>query len=208
MQIKLSQLNYNFQVQHYILVVQATDGGTPALSSTVTVYCNVVDINDNAPIFEAGPRSAELMENATIGSVVLTTSATDLDSGDNGHVVYSILSGDEAEDFGIADNGTLYTRRLLDRENKSVYNLVLEAADSPGTPANPLTTTIQVCEEFYIYIVYTFNDEKFSDVLLAQIGGLIVFHKDVYTGVRGDTRESVLYIRSSLSWYNVRLKLC
>jgi protocadherin Fat 4 len=131
-------------VQHYILVVQATDGGTPSLSSTVTAYCNVVDLNDNAPSFEPGPRSSDVPENATVGTVVLSARAQDLDSGENGHVVYSILSGDETEDFGIANNGTLYTRRALDRETKALYSLVLEAADSPRPPGRPLATSIQV----------------------------------------------------------------
>jgi len=35
-------------VQHYIFVVQAQDMGVPSLSSTTTVYLNVVDLNDNA----------------------------------------------------------------------------------------------------------------------------------------------------------------
>lgn len=125
-------------------MVQATDAGIPALSSTVTVYCNVVDLNDNVPSFDVGPRSAEIPENATVGTVVLSASAQDLDSGDNGLVVYSIIAGDDNEDFGIANNGTLFTRRMLDRETKSVYNLVLEASDSPKPPAKPLSTTIQV----------------------------------------------------------------
>lgn len=137
----------NLQVQHYILVVQATDSGHPALSSTVTVYCNVVDLNDNAPIFEPGSRSAEVLENATIGTVVLSTNAQDLDSGDNGLVNYAIVSGDDNEDFGVADNGTLYTRRLLDRETKAIYNLVIEATDSPRLPNKPLSAAIQVIFE-------------------------------------------------------------
>lgn len=114
------------------------------MSSTVTVYCNVVDLNDNAPTFEPGPRTAEVLENATVGTVVLSARAQDLDSGDNGHVVYSILSGDETEDFGIANDGTLYTRRLLDRETKAIYSLVIEAADSPGSPGKALSSTTQV----------------------------------------------------------------
>jgi len=132
------------QVQHYILVVQATDDGVPPLSSTVTVYCNVVDLNDNAPIFETGPHAAEIAENATVGSPVLTVSAQDLDSADNGRIVYAIAGGDEDGDFGVAPNGTLFTRQPLDRERKSLYNLVLSASDSPLPPARPLSSTVQV----------------------------------------------------------------
>lgn len=133
-------------MQHYILVVQATDGGTPVLSSTVTVYCNVVDLNDNAPIFETGPHAADIVENATVGTPVLTVTAQDLDSGDNGRVIYAVAGGDEDGDFGVAHNGTLFTRRALDRERKSIYNLVLSATDSPLPPARSLSSTVQVGE--------------------------------------------------------------
>jgi len=69
------------QVQHYIFVVQAQDTGRPSLSSTVTVYFNIVDLNDNAPLFDPMSYSNEIFENVTIGSRVVTVSATDLDSG-------------------------------------------------------------------------------------------------------------------------------
>jgi protocadherin Fat 4 len=69
------------QVQHYIFVVQAQDSGRPSLSSTLTVYFNVVDLNDNAPLFDPMSYSNEVFENVTVGTSVVTVSATDLDSG-------------------------------------------------------------------------------------------------------------------------------
>ncbi|KAH0535376.1 hypothetical protein KQX54_016078 [Cotesia glomerata] len=138
-----ASLDYE-QVQHYILVVQATDGGLPALSTTVTVYCNVVDLNDNAPIFEPGPHGADVLENTTTGTAVLSVVAQDLDSGDNGRVVYDIINGDDNGDFGIASNGTVFTRKLLDRETKSIYNLIIRAQDSPTLAVKPLSSTVQV----------------------------------------------------------------
>lgn len=125
-------------------MVQAIDGGVPALSSTVTVYCNVVDLNDNSPIFENTPHVADVMENVTVGSSVLSVLAQDLDSGNNGKVRYSIVSGDDNGDFQIAPNGTIMVKRALDRETKSIYNLVIEAADSPDPPAISLKSTAQV----------------------------------------------------------------
>jgi protocadherin Fat 4 len=41
------KLDYE-NVQHYIFVVQAQDTGIPSLSSTTTVYLNVLDLNDNS----------------------------------------------------------------------------------------------------------------------------------------------------------------
>lgn len=80
---------FGVQVQHYILVVQAQDTGRPSLSSTVTVYFNVQDLNDNAPIFDPLSYSDEIYENITVGSPVLTVYATDQDSG--GCNTYTII---------------------------------------------------------------------------------------------------------------------
>ncbi|XP_052868798.1 cadherin-related tumor suppressor [Anopheles cruzii] len=132
------------EVQHYILVVQAQDNGYPSLSSTLTVYCNVVDLNDNAPIFDPMSYSNEIFENAPINSDVVTVSATDIDSGPNGRIEYSISAGDEQEDFQIMANGTIRTRRSLDRETKSVYNLVITAQDCAQEPEKRLSSTVQV----------------------------------------------------------------
>ena len=168
-----------YQVQHYILVVQATDGGIPALSSTVTVYCNVVDLNDNAPIFEPGPYAADVLENATIGTAVLSATAQDLDSGDNGKVIYVIASGDDNNDFDIAPNGTVYTKKLLDRESKPLYNLVLSAIDSPAPPARPLSSTVQVhfiyFLVFIIYLLFIYLLYIYLFILVYQVFNIIKF---------------------------------
>lgn len=134
----------NCQVQHYILVVQATDAGTPALSTTVTVYFNVVDLNDNSPVFELGPYSAEVLENTTMNTSILSVVARDLDSGDNGKLSYSITSGDVNGDLAIASNGTLIIHKSLDRESKPIYNLLITARDNAKSPYTQLSSSVQV----------------------------------------------------------------
>lgn len=62
-------------------MVQAQDNGHPSLSATATVYCNVLDLNDNAPIFDPMSYSNEIFENISIGKEVVSVSATDIDSG-------------------------------------------------------------------------------------------------------------------------------
>ncbi|CAL4097747.1 unnamed protein product, partial [Meganyctiphanes norvegica] len=132
------------QVQHFILVVAAQDTGHPALSSTVTVYFNVLDLNDNAPIFDPMSYSDEVFENITVGSSVLSVSATDQDSGVNGQVIYSIAGGDEKNQFSISQNGTIYTQAPLDREEQSFYNLVVHAEDMALPPDTRHSSTVQV----------------------------------------------------------------
>ncbi|XP_037925112.1 cadherin-related tumor suppressor [Hermetia illucens] len=139
-----ARLDYE-EVQHYILVVQAQDNGHPSLSTTLTVYCNVLDLNDNAPIFDPMSYSNEIFENVSIGTSVVTVSATDIDSGDNGRIEYSITSGDDNDDFEIATNGTIRTKRELDRETKNSYNLVVTAKDCAKEPEQKrLSSTVQV----------------------------------------------------------------
>jgi protocadherin Fat 4 len=65
-------------------------------------------------------------------------------AGDNGRILYSIGSGDDDGDFSIAQNGTIYTTRPLDRETKSLYNLVVVATDQARAPQQSLSSTVQV----------------------------------------------------------------
>ncbi|CAH1187899.1 unnamed protein product [Phyllotreta striolata] len=138
-----SKLDYE-EVQHYILVVQAQDAGHPALSSTLTVYCNVLDLNDNAPLFDPMSYSNEIFENVTAGTPVVTVSATDADSGNNRKIVYAITSGNDAGSFEILQNGTIFTKQELDREKQAIYNLVVTATDQATSPESRLSSTVQV----------------------------------------------------------------
>ena len=60
-------------------------------SSTVTVYINVKDVNDNSPEFKRSTYTTSVPENIVPGAGILDLEATDLDSGDNGRIQYSII---------------------------------------------------------------------------------------------------------------------
>ncbi|XP_064636324.1 cadherin-related tumor suppressor-like [Lineus longissimus] len=137
-------LNYE-QTPHYILKVKATDGGNPALSSTVTVYMNVIDRNDNSPIFDPVTSKVEILENVTTGKSIVTVRATDVDAGKNGELQYSIESGDNKAQFRInSKNGTIFTTKPLDREEQAIYTLVVKATDQAEDTRDRLSSTTQV----------------------------------------------------------------
>lgn len=71
-------LDYEAQ-QYYILTVRAEDGG--GQFTTIRVYFNVLDVNDNPPIFSLNSYSTSLMENLPLGSTVLVFNVTDADDG-------------------------------------------------------------------------------------------------------------------------------
>lgn len=122
------------RAKDYFLTIQAIDGGDPPLSNVATVNITVTDCNDNAPIFAQNSYSSRIREDALINDKILQITATDLDSGDNGKVEFSIIKGDNLQQFDI-DRATGYISVLdfLDREHISNYVLEVLAKDN-GLP--------------------------------------------------------------------------
>ncbi|XP_062289145.1 protocadherin-16-like [Scomber scombrus] len=126
----------------YILEVVATDRGSPALSSTVTVKVKVLDVNDNSPVFSSSSYSVDVSEDAAEGSQVLEVSATDSDEDQNGKVLY-FLSQEAHGAFSVDENtGRITTSAPLDREKWASYSFQVFAVDL--SPAAPRNTSAQV----------------------------------------------------------------
>ncbi|XP_070465237.1 protocadherin Fat 4 isoform X2 [Equus przewalskii] len=134
-------LDYEAQ-QYYILTVRAEDGG--GQFTTIRIYFNILDVNDNPPIFSLNSYSTSLMENLPLGSTVLVFNVTDADDGINSQLAYSIASGDSLGQFTVDKNGVLKVLKALDRESQSFYNLVVQVHDLPQLPASRFTSTAQV----------------------------------------------------------------
>jgi hypothetical protein len=68
--LTLSQhLDYETSQRH-TLVVTATDSGEPPLSSNLTIFVEVQDVNDNLPIFERNEYTIKVLESTPINSQV------------------------------------------------------------------------------------------------------------------------------------------
>ncbi|XP_039247034.1 protocadherin gamma-B5-like [Pipra filicauda] len=117
------------------LVLSALDGGNPARSGTVQVRVNVLDANDNPPVFSKSIYEARVAENLLAGSLVMQVRATDADAGSNGRVSYSFgnVPAGIRELFAVdSENGEIRTAGPLDFEEKSEYSFALEARDGGG----------------------------------------------------------------------------
>ncbi|XP_015840547.1 fat-like cadherin-related tumor suppressor homolog isoform X6 [Tribolium castaneum] len=132
------------RAKDYFLTIQAVDGGIPPLSNVATVNITVTDCNDNAPVFSQLSYSARIREDAQIGDKILQVIATDLDSDRNGKVTYSIIRGDDREQFEIdPDSGYVSVAEELDRETTSNYVLEVLARDN-GVPVLSRQTLLNI----------------------------------------------------------------
>ncbi|XP_076025146.1 protocadherin alpha-C2-like [Genypterus blacodes] len=122
------------------LILTAVDGGVPARSGTASIIINVLDINDNAPVFSQPVFTVNVTENSATGSVVLTLNATDLDEGTNSELIYSYTlytSEKTQEIFSLDPNsGEIKVKGVLDYEEAQSFEMHIQAQDR-GT--NPLS---------------------------------------------------------------------
>ncbi|XP_066510500.1 protocadherin-8-like [Hoplias malabaricus] len=93
-------LDYEY-VKQIDVPIQATDGGSPPLSSTALVKVRVVDENDNAPfithpILINGSADVPLPYYAPAGYIALRVKARDMDDGVNAELSYTILEDEHA----------------------------------------------------------------------------------------------------------------
>ncbi|KAL6474036.1 hypothetical protein MHYP_G00175970 [Metynnis hypsauchen] len=125
----------------------AVDGGNPQRSGTINVDVTVLDVNDNAPVFNQTVYKATVMENAGIGTYITTVNATDTDSGSNGEVSYlfSNLKEHLAEIFHIdGSSGVVTVAGNIDFEKDKRYEIRVEAKDQGGlTDTSKIRLTVK-----------------------------------------------------------------
>ena len=118
--------------------VSVSDG---ASSSTVDITFQLLDINDNEPVFTNLLSQYDINENSAIGTEVFTVTATDADLGSNAVVSYSISSSP----FIINENtGIVTTNASLDYEDVTDYLVTITASD--GTLSSSQLVTIVVID--------------------------------------------------------------
>ncbi|EGT56574.1 hypothetical protein CAEBREN_30488 [Caenorhabditis brenneri] len=139
----------------YAMRMTATDEGSPELSSSCLLNIIILDINDNPPDFQI--RSLTIHWNGLPNTQLFHLNATDLDSGENGHLTYRILPGPHHDYFGITDENILVTQvssslgfmSYLFNNTKCLprCDVTVEARDS-GSPSLAATLDIVVLVEY------------------------------------------------------------
>lgn len=111
--------------------VVATDNGEQPRSATGTVMLNIIDVNDEPPIFSRPIFHFVTTENLPVGTEMGTVTAIDADGAPYNRVRYSLdpLRTD-TETFAInARNGSITIKKILDREYAPLHNLVAVASN-------------------------------------------------------------------------------
>ena len=109
-------------------------------------------INNFTPEFEKLYYRANVSENATINSSIITVNATDLDQRDSGRISYSLVSDDTLPFAVNLTSGFIRIVRSLDREEKAWYNLTVRATDG-GAPGRE-----KFAHAFVFVVIFDVND--------------------------------------------------
>ncbi|KAF7228196.1 protocadherin gamma-A11-like [Nothobranchius furzeri] len=138
------------QIKEFQIRVKAQDGGSPPLSSNVTVKILIQDQNDNPPqvlypvqtggsvVAEMVPRSAE------VGYLVTKVVAVDVDSGQNAWLSYKLQKATDRALFEVGlQNGEIRTIRQVTDKDAVKQRLTVIVEDN-GQPSRSATVIVNV----------------------------------------------------------------
>ncbi|KAJ4946950.1 hypothetical protein JOQ06_008993 [Pogonophryne albipinna] len=129
------------KTQEYELIVVATSSQGLVIKTFLKVQ--VLDENDNAPVFQQALVEVSVEENNPPNTFLTQFQATDQDSEGRGEVIY-LLGGDVPGIFVIDRvTGVLTVTTSLDREEKETYRFIVRAVDQ-GTPRRESLATVVV----------------------------------------------------------------
>ncbi|KAL0974072.1 hypothetical protein UPYG_G00215020 [Umbra pygmaea] len=120
------------------LLLTAVDGGQPEKSGSTILLIKILDVNDNAPIFDEPVKKVNVLENVKPGTLVTKLNATDADYGQNGEIsfFFSKYTPDRVLRLFSVDSktGEISVNDHLDYETANVYHITVQARDG-GSPA-------------------------------------------------------------------------
>ena len=191
------------QIQSFTIYIGVRDAGTPTLSSSVPLFVDILDMNDNDPVFEGEyPDPLMVSENTPIGTRILQLLVSDADSESAGDVILSLSEADDR--FNVTADGFLSTLVSLDFESITTYSLTVVATDMGDVPRNSsLDINIQVINEndntpMFNQSSYQFYISESSDIHTI-IGSTPATDGD--SGLFGELYYSVVTVSVGVSEY-------
>lgn len=130
------------------MVVRATDKGNPPLSDDAQVVVTVTDFNDNRPVLDQSSVSVTIAEDTTVGTGLTTITGSDVDLGESGRVLFSLVSTSGPFILN-SGSGLVSTNGVFDREDTDQFTIVVQAVDNgtiPLTSTSSATITVSITD--------------------------------------------------------------
>ncbi|XP_030645468.1 B-cadherin isoform X2 [Chanos chanos] len=125
--------------QYRLLATAEAEGNSGPVEQPMELIINVIDQNDNKPVFTQGHYQGSVLEGSAKGLEFMKVTATDADEPGNANadVRYRVLSQRPAEPrnaffINPVTGGLQVNSTQLDREKQAQYDLVIQAADLEG----------------------------------------------------------------------------
>ncbi|XP_033948127.2 protocadherin alpha-8-like [Pseudochaenichthys georgianus] len=174
------------------LRLTAVDGGKPAKSGAIEITVDVLDVNDNSPVFTKEVYSATLQESVPVDTVVIQLNATDLDKGANSEIIYSFGNEVDAklkDVFKIdANTGEIKVIGKIDFEKTKSYDIDIQASDKGQAPLTTdksvMITVIDVNDNAPEIEVTSFSSSIKEDSKIGTTVALISV-RDLDSGING-----------------------
>uniref|UniRef100_H2MVT5 Cadherin EGF LAG seven-pass G-type receptor 1a n=1 Tax=Oryzias latipes TaxID=8090 RepID=H2MVT5_ORYLA len=191
----INPLDYEV-IREYNLRIKAQDGGRPPLiNGSGIVVVQVVDVNDNAPMFVSTPFQATVLENVAIGYSVIHIQAIDGDSGENARLEYRLTDTSPGFPFTVNNStGWITVSEELDRETTEFYTFGVEARDH-GVPVMSSSAAVSITVLDVNDNVPTFTEKTYS--LKINEDALVGTSVLTVTAVDRDVNNVVAYQISS-----------
>lgn len=154
---------------------------TRKTSSELTI--SVLDINDNAPMFQHKTYSAVVPENSSPNSFVLNAIATDPDDGPGGEIYYELLNEGEANGLLRINSttGEIRTRTTLTGKGRSEpYDLVIRAQDRGDLVPKQVSLHTEV--QFVLFIGDISANDGIPFFISPKIGQMANISEDATIG--------------------------
>ncbi len=140
------------QIDSYVLVVEARDGGGMIGTATATIH--VTDVNDHVPRFLDHSCSVHIPESSEPNTPIIELAAEDADAGENGQLTFSVVAGDPEQKFYMVSHrqeqrGTLRLKKHLDyeRPGEQRFNLTIKVEDMQFSSLLHCTLEVEDCND-------------------------------------------------------------
>ncbi|ESO89898.1 hypothetical protein LOTGIDRAFT_164593 [Lottia gigantea] len=186
----------SFITQRFYSIPVIADDGVHQTDSLIIIRIN--DINDNSPMFTPSSFRVDVVESMGIGNTFYTVNARDLDTGTNGEIKYTFVSGNSSNKLSLdPDSGALTVSSNLDREVHDRFDLVIRAEDKgvPSALSGTLSLTVNVADVNDLNPTFTSSIEDVT-VGRSAAPGTSVLAKTATDGDLGDNAVIVYEITS------------